>query len=537
MTQRDLTSVNWTSGMLLTPEHFRTQDRYIDSAMGWLLRYCVSATGLVGAGVRMEAAQRGLAAHDPRFDVHDDGRTVTIAVLRARGVTALGEPVDVDSDAPVRGESARADLAGIKEVPLYLVYTGERVEDASSVGSDPANPSMAARCRAGYALRFSVTADELPHALVIGRIRRASDSLAFERDSQFIPACATMLAHSELYAAWSRMQSELALLGGTFGELHRAVGRYADQVARRGVDARPDLDVLAFAERAVLAIDHCASETADPAIDPRRCFEQVDRLGRRVALALDLSGSTQAYFQMLAGADATYTDLLEEQRGILAARRELNLRDDLRQAVARADDTLRRIRQVADALEGKYIDYRINRSLDAVRFLLDRQGDQFYVAVATPGHPQREGDLLTFVFSQLALAGRHEYRLILLGDPQGVSGWQVGDELQVDLRINGDGASGRPMSRAVTCEIPGQRNFGVNFETPADVTTIAGISVQVQPANRVRGAVLLQRRLGLVAAPPSGVTPPPPSAPPPLPAGAPTGTPTPPRIVIRKPRS
>ncbi len=536
MTQDEdgLKSVNWISGMLLTPSHFNAQDRFVDQTFGWLLRHCVPATGLVGGGVRMDAGERGLSAHDPKFDVYDDGRTVSVTILQARGITSAGEPVEIVSAAPARGESSKAELAGAKELFIYVVRTGDQVEDPASAGTDTANPTMAAFRRPRYDVHFGLPADLLPHTLVVGRLRRASESLAFERDSPFIPACATMMAHSELYAGWTRLQAELGLLTGSFGELQRAVGRYAEQVGRRGVDSRPDLDVLSFTERAVLALDYCSSEIGDPAIPPRIFFDQVDRAGRRVALALDLSSSTQSYFQTLSGADATYNDLLEEERGVLAARRELAVREDLRQSLARADDTLRRIRRVVEALEGKYIDYRINRSVDAVKFLLDRQGDQFYVAVATPGHPQRDGDLITFVFNQLSLTGRHEYRLVLLGDPEGVSGWQVGDELRVDLRINAEGAPGRPISRVATCEIPGQRNFGITFETPADVATIAGLSAQVQPAHRVRGAILFQRRLGLVAgAMPDAM---PPSSPPPRGPVAPQGAPSAvPKITVRKP--
>jgi hypothetical protein len=528
-----LRSVNWVSGMLLMPGHFEAQDRYIDESFRWLLRNITSATGLVGGGVRLGAAERGLSANDPRFEVSDDGRTVSLDVLQARGITASGAPVEVIPETAVRGEIAKSELAGAKEIVLYLVHTGEREEDTVSVGLDPANPTMAARRRPRYRVGFGVSAADLPNALAIGRIRRASETLGFERDAQFIPTCATMLGHSELTAGWSRLQSELALLGGQFAELHRAVARYAEQVGRRGVDNQPDLDVLAFTERAVLALDHCASETADPSLSPERVFAQIDRLGRRVALALDLSSSTQAYFQTLAGADTSYAALLEEERGALSARRETTARDDLRLSLGRAEETLRRLRRLVEALEGKYVDFRVNRSVDALKFLLDRQGDQFYVAIATPGHPQREGDLLTFVFSQLALTGRHEYRLVLLGDPEGVSGWQLGDELHVDLRINAEGAPGKPMSRTEQCEIPGQRNFAVNFETPPDVATISGLHVQVQPASRVRGAMLFQRRLGLVAAPaPSVAAPVEP---------APTATretrPSAPKITIRKPTS
>ena len=528
-----LRSVNWISGMLLTPEHFGAQDRYIDSAFGWLLRNAIPATGLLGGGVRLDAAERGLAAHDPRLEVSDDGRIVAVTVLQARGITGAGEPVEIVPGTAVRGESPKAELAGAKELFVYVVRTGEQEEDAGSIGADPANPAMAAYRRARYEVRFGVPADQLGHALVVGRIRRASESLAFERDTQFIPACATMMAHSEIFSGWSRIQADLNVLTGQFAELHRAVARYAEQVGRRGVDNRADLDVLAFTERAVLALDACAAETSDPTVDPGRFFDQLDRLGRRVALALDLSSSTQSYFQTLSGADAAYGDLLEEERGVLAARRDGGARADLRLSLSRAGDTLQRIRRLVEALEGKYVDYRINRSVDAVKFLLDRQGEQFYVAAATPGHPQREGDLLTFVFSQLSLTGRHEYRLVLLGDPQGTSGWQVGDELNVDLRINGDGAPGRPISRAVPCEIPGQRNFGVNFETPPDVATISGLNVQVQPAHRVRGAILFQRKLGLIAeATPAAAAP--------TPARTPEAHPTPvpmPKITIRKPTS
>ncbi len=532
--ENGMRSVNWISGMLLTPEHFSAQDRYIEGAFGWLLRHAIPATGLLGGGVRLDAAERGLAAYDPRLEVSDDGRTVAVTVLQARGITGGGEPVDVPVGSPVRGETPKAELAGAREVYVYLLRTGELEEDPGSVGADPANPVMAAFRRPKYEVRFGVPADQLEHALVVGRLRRASESPGFERDSQFIPACATMMAHSELFAGWSRLQSDLNYLTGQFAELHRAVARYAEQVARRGVDNRGDLDVLAFTERAVLALDACAAETADAAMAPGRFFDQVDRLGRRIALALDLSSATQAYFQTLTGADAAYGDLLEEERGVLAARRDAGARDDLRAALARGGDTLQRIRRLVEALEGKYVDYRVNRSVDAVRFLLDRQGEQFYVAVATPGHPQREGDLLTFVFTQLGLAGRHEYRLVLLGDPQGTSGWQVGDELNVDLRVNSEAGPGRPISRAVPCEIPGQRNFGVNFETPPDVATIAGLSVQVQPAHRVRGAVLFQRKLGLVAEPVAAAA----AAPAPARAAEPHPTPAAmPKITIRKPTS
>lgn len=501
-----LRSVNWTTGMLLTPEHFGAQDRYIRESLTWLLRYCVAGSGLLGGGARAGAAERGLGKHDPQLEVHDDGTTVSVAVLQARGITPAGVPVEIGPDAAVRGRFAKSDLAGATELLVYVVATGDSVEDGDSVGHDEANPTQALWRLPRYEVRLGVDADALSRSLVVGRVRRASETLGFELDGQFIPNCAMIAGHSSLYAAWKRLQPESVQLAGQFAELHRAVAHFVYQVAQRGVDVRADQDVLAFIERAVMALDTCAYEILDPSMLPQELFQQVDRVGRRIAVALDLSASTRAFFQMLSGADASYGVLLEEERDALARARELSPRADLGEAVARAEQTLLRIRRLVEALEGKYIDYRINRSVEAVTFLLDRGGEEFYVAAGTPGHPQREGDILTFVFSDLRLSGQHEYRVVLTGDPKEISAWTVGEELRVDLRVNSETGPGRPMSRKVPCEIPGQRNFAANFETPSDVATIAGLTVTVQPGHRVRGAVLYQRRLGFAE---GAVVPPP----------------------------
>ena len=492
-------SVNWMTGMLLTPEHFLRQDAYIDNAFAWLLRYTLPGTGLVGGGVRLEIGQRGLAGFDPKVEINDDGSRVHVSVIQARGITAGGEPIEVASRDVVHGEFYKGDLAGAHELPVLLIRTSEWEEDPDSVGMDEFNPDQAALRRVRYRLALSATADEMTNALVVGLIRRASETLGFELDGHFIPACATVLAHSSLYAAWTRLQSEIKLLAGQYAELHRTVARWVDQVARRGVDVRGDQDTLAFIERAVLALDSCAYETLDPAMSPQRLFQQIDRAGRRIALALDLSASTREYFQLLAGADASYNTLLEEERDALATSRETGAREDLRGSIGRAEQTLVSVRRLVEALEGKYLDYRVNRSVDSLRFLLDRGGEHFYMAVATPGHPQRDGDLITFVFSQLNLAGRHEYRVVVFGDPDGISRWQLGEELRADLRVNSAAGPSRPISQTVTCEIPGQRNFGINFDTPVDVSAIAGLRLTVQPAHRVRGAVLYQRKLGLAS--------------------------------------
>ncbi len=508
-------TVNWTTGMLLTPGHFRRQEDFVESYVGWLLRYCIPGGGLVGGGARAEAVQSG--ATDPCLEVSDDGDTVRVAVTRARGLTPVGDVVDVGPGCVIRGGFTRDELAGATGLLVYLHATGEREPDPASIGADPANPSQAAARRPRLRLLLGAEADEAVSSLVVGRIHRAAETLHFEVDGGFVPVCVSVAAHSALYAAWMRIHAEVVHLSGRYAELHRMAARYTEQVARRGVDTRTDLEVLGFVERAVLALDACAYETMDPALAPARLFQEIDRAGRRVALALDLSAATRAFFTTLAGADASYGALLEEERASLSARRRLSPRTDLRVPLARAEATLARLAELCQALEGKYVDYRVNRSADSLRILLDHDGDHFYLAVATPGHPQREGDLLTFVFSQLALAGRHEYRVVLLGDPQGISNWEVGEEMWIDLRVNAASGPGTPISRTAHCEVVGQRNFAVNFDTPADVATLSGLQVTVHPGHRVRGAILFQRRLAVDAPPTRADAPPEPARAPLLP--------------------
>jgi hypothetical protein len=87
----------------------------------------------------------------------------------------------------------------------------------------------------------------------------------------------------------------------------------------------------------------------------------------------------------------------------------------------------------------------------------------------------------------------------------------------------------------------------MNFDTPPDVATISGLTITVQPGHRVRGALLYQRRLGLIAegsvAPPAMSAPAPsvatvapvaPAPSPPRPSEpTPTGTPV---IKLKKPK-
>ena len=499
-----LKSVHWLTGMLLTPQHFERQDQFIEAAARWAMRYAMPGAGLLGGGLRVDPRTTDPARYDPRLEVADDGETVRLSLLTARGVTAGGDVIDVAEEDVVRASVARTALAGVTEADVHVVRLAGREEDPSSTGLDAVNPHQPALRRARYRLVVGLAPEQRAQALAVGRIRRVSETLGFDRDGSYIPACAAVLAHSRLYAGWSRLRDGVADLAERYGELHRAVAAFAERLAERGVDVRGDLDTLAFVERAVLSLDDCAYALIDAARPPGPVFADIERMGRRVALALDLSAATRLFLHAISTADAGYEVLLDEERQALARRRGTAAQEldggDVGRALARAEDTVRRVRELGAAVEGKYVDFRLNRAVDALRFVLERGGEGFYTAVATPAHPRRDGDLLTFDFSPLQLPGRQEYRVLLVGDVQGESPWRVGDAFPVDVWVNPGSGGGRPLSFDVRCEIPGQRNFGVTFDGPGELGTISALRVTVhQQGHRLRRAALYQRARGVVA--------------------------------------
>ena len=171
--------------------------------------------------------------------------------------------------------------------------------------------------------------------------------------------------------------------------VHEKAGHFAERVASRGVDIRADLDIRSFVERAVLALETAAYETADLTVAPQRFFQQIDRANRLIALALSLSQSSRQFFKDLGQVDASYSELLDSEQGVLRTARDLDRREELRPVATRAIETLTRLRRLVAALAGKYVDYRLNQSIESIRFMLDRDGEQFYEAVSSPSHPTR----------------------------------------------------------------------------------------------------------------------------------------------------
>jgi hypothetical protein len=161
--------------------------------------------------------------------------------------------------------------------------------------------------------------------------------------------------------------------------------------------------------------------------------------------------------------------------------------------VQRTTDGLQRLHRLEQALEGKYIDFRISPSLESLNFVFDRGGEAFYQSVSRPSRPQVFNQELTFVFARLKLEGREAYRLILMGEPE--ARFEIGESLSAEIRINpGGGQPSKPIYKKVACDIFNQRNFAIDFDAPSDVVTISDLRVIVKVTRPMRSGLLYVRR-------------------------------------------
>src|SRR5262245_16253685 len=127
--------------MFVTPDHFLRQERYFDSAVLWMLRYCTGVYGLTGAGPRVEPGERGASKHDPIVDVYEDEDSIKVTVTQCRGVTASGDIIDIDPPHSVSQSFSKQRLEGHKELGVYVTCQphDKELEDDFE---DPANPQM-----------------------------------------------------------------------------------------------------------------------------------------------------------------------------------------------------------------------------------------------------------------------------------------------------------------------------------------------------------------------------------------------------------
>ncbi len=512
-----LSSVNWEHGMLLTPDHFLRQERYFDSALLWAVRYCTSAFGLVGGGARLPEAERGAVRHDPIVTLEEDDQALSVAVTQCRGLTPAGCIIDIDPQHPVRRAFPKPDLEGIAESPIYVIYDPAEKEVADGQ-VDELNPQMKTERRPSYRIALRVHADSIPYAVSVARLRRASYGAGYEKDAQYIPACTSLVGHSELAAGWRKILDEGATLAERYTALYRAMREYLALFTERGIETDLDRDNLEFVGRMVVALQTAIYESLDPVQTPDRFFSRLRQFFHSSAVYLDLSPPVRQYFeQMIETGETEFITLLEQQKQVLGSRRRWEVQEDLAVEIRGALSSLNALNRLEKALEGKYIDFRISPSLDAMNFVFDRGGKVLYKLAAKPARVQGHADELTMFFANLRLEGREKYRLILVGEQNAT--FEPGTKISVEIKIN-EGAGFRRQPAIVSCESRSieQRNFEFDFDAP-DVPTITDLRVGIPAYHAIRTALLFIRHRFYASAPsgpaPSQVqAPPPPAAPP-----------------------
>jgi hypothetical protein len=487
----NLGSVNWEHGMLLTPDHFLRQEKYTDSALLWILRYTTSRFGLVGGGPRIPENERGAVRNDPIVVVDEDDEYLRLAVTQCRGLTPAGCIIEVDSEHPLRARISKSDLNGAAYCPIYV--TCEPHEKEVLDGEvDEFNPQMKTERRPAYRLGLHPDAEFIAYSVVVARLRKERHGAGYEKDPEFIPTCTAMCGFSELNAAWRKILENLNLLAKRYTELHRAMREFLVLFAERGIDTDVDTEAMRFVDRMVAVLQDCQYSTLDPAQSPQMFFNHLRRFFHAAAVYLDLTPAVQQYFDTLKETGETeFIAPLEQQKLVLDTAVKWEIHSDLGVEVRAGLRSLDSLQRLERALEGKYIDFRISSSLEAMNFIFDRGGKALYKLAARPAHVQGVGDERTIYFSQLRLEGRDKYRLILVGEANAV--FEVGEKVAVDIRIN-EGSGFRRQPLIVSCKVTNteQRNFEVDFDAP-DVPTITDLKISLQAHLPIRTALLFTR--------------------------------------------
>lgn len=487
----NLSSVNWEHGMLLTPDHFLRQERYTDSVLLWMLRFAASNYGLIGGGPRLDESERGAVRHDPAMVVHDEGESLSISVTQCRGLTPAGCVIEVEPEYALQCRVSKADLTGTGTILIYV--TSQPHEKLVVDGQvDEYNPQMKTERRMAYRVQLEPEAASIPLSIAIGRLRRQQQGSRFEKDPSFIPACSTMSAFSELFAAWRSISEGVAQLANRLYDLHRAMRDFLVLFAERDIDTAADAEVMIFVDRMVAIVTDCQYRILDPTQSPQSFFNALRQLFRTAAIYLELTPAVQAYFDTLKQTGETeFISPLERQKRELRDLAKWDLNADLSVEVRATTQSLDSLLRLERALEGKYVDFRHSSSLEAMNFIFDRGGQVLYKLAARPARTQGVANELTIYFSQLRLEGREKYRLILVGESQAI--FEVGEKIAVDIRINeGSGFRRQPIIGSSETRSRDQRNFEVDFEAP-DVSAITDLRVSFRADLPIRSALLFTR--------------------------------------------
>ena len=150
---------------------------------------------------------------------------------------------------------------------------------------------------------------------------------------------------------------------------------------------------------------------------------------------LDLSPPVKQYFdQLIETGETEYITMLEQQKQLMQIRRRWEVHEDLGVEVRKSQANLNVLQRLELALEGKYIDFRISPTLEAMNFIFDRGGRVLYKIAAKPNRMQGYGEELTIHFAQLRLEGRDKYRLILCGEHEAT--FEPGTKITAEIKIN-----------------------------------------------------------------------------------------------------
>jgi hypothetical protein len=486
-----LASVNWEHGMLLTPDHFLRQERYLDSALLWMLRYSTNAYGLVGGGARLAEAERGAVRHDPIIALDEDADSLHISVTQCRALTPAGCIVEVDPEHPLERHIPKGELEGVAESPIYIVCQPHEKE-AVDGQVDQFNPQMMTERRSAYRISLKVPADGIPYSIAVARVRRQKYGAGYERDAEFIPACTSLCSYSELIAAWRKIVDRVNSLAERYTALHQAMREFLVLFTERGIETEVDVETMRFVDRMVASLQDCSYEILDPTQPPQKFFVALRRFFHTAAVYLELTPAVQQYFNTLKETGETeFIAPLEQQKQIMSHMPRWDVQTDLSLEVRSSLQILEALHRLERAMEGKYIDFRVSPSLEAMNFIFDRGGKVLYRLAAKPSRVQGVADELAIYFSQLRLEGRDKYRLILVAEPNAV--FENGTKIAIEIRIN-EGSGFRRQPVILSCEVKNvdQRNFEFDFDAP-DVPTIMDLKVSLQSHLPIRTALLFIR--------------------------------------------
>lgn len=387
--------------MLLTPEHFLRQERYFEAGLLWALRYATNGFGLVGGGSRMAESERGAVRHDPIVVVDEDEHNLRVTVTQCRALTPAGCIVDVDPQHPVHRTFDKAELDALSETGVYVVADPHE-KDVLDGTADDFNPQMKTERRPHYKLTLQPPANHAPYAVAVARVRHQRYGSGFEKDPGFIPQCMTMSSYSELASAWRKINESMTLLAGRYTELHRATRDFLALFRERGIETEVDTEVVAFVDRIVIALQNCVYDLLDPVQPPARFFGKLRRFFHSAATYLDLSPAVQQYFDTLRDTGETeFIALIDQQRRLLKTTRTWAIHDDLAIDAREALAAINALQRLERALEGKYLDFRISPSIEAMNFLFDRGGRVLYKIAGKPARAQAVEDDLRLYFTQL----------------------------------------------------------------------------------------------------------------------------------------